>query len=138
MLWLRPCKLHDDFSGIKYYCVRSWENECMYSWQVKFKDEIVYYRHLTYYIDSVKPTMFFFFCLGIPKKFQEHDTFLTFSLLHVRYRDLIHTFAHMYRWVNKGCFGHWELSNSKLLFGGHSGKSLHCLVCPNAQWPTFT
>ena len=33
---------------------------------------------------------------------------------------------------NKGCFGHWQLDNSKLLFGGHSGKSLHCLVCPNA------
>ena len=32
-----------------------------------------------------------FFCLGIPKKFQEHDIFLTFSLLHVRNQDLIHT-----------------------------------------------
>ena len=74
-----------------------------------------------------------FFCLGIPKKFQEHDI-LTFSLLHVNNQDLIHAYtAHMYSWFNKGCFGHWELSNSKLLFGGHSGKSLHCLVCPNAQ-----
>ena len=42
----------------------------------------------------------------------------------------------MHSWFNKGCFGHWELSNSKLLFGGHSGKSLHCLVCPIAA--TFT
>ena len=39
-----PC-LHDDFSGIKYYCVRSCENECMYSWWV-FNNEIIYYRHL--------------------------------------------------------------------------------------------
>ena len=54
------CKLHDDFSGIKYYCVRSCENECMYSWQVKFNNEIIYYRHLTYYIDSVKPKMVIF------------------------------------------------------------------------------
>ena len=53
MLWLRPCKRHDDFSGIKYYCVTCWscENECMYSWHVKFNYEIIYYRHLTYYID---------------------------------------------------------------------------------------
>ena len=27
----------------------------MYSWQVKFNNEIIYYRHLTYYVDSVKP-----------------------------------------------------------------------------------
>ena len=60
MLWLRPCKLHDEFSEIKYYCVRSCENECMYSWQVKFNNEIIYYRHLTYYIDSVKPKMVIF------------------------------------------------------------------------------
>ena len=52
---------HDDYSGIKYYCViRSCENECMYSWQVKFNNEIIYYRHLTYYIDSVKPKMVIF------------------------------------------------------------------------------
>ena len=31
-----------------------------------------------------------FFCLGIPKKFQEHDI-LTVSLLHVNNQDLIHT-----------------------------------------------
>ena len=31
-----------------------------------------------------------FFCLGIPKKFQEHDI-LTFSLLHVNNQDLILT-----------------------------------------------
>ena len=31
-----------------------------------------------------------FFCLGIPKKFQEHDI-LTFSLLHVNNQDLIHS-----------------------------------------------
>ena len=30
-----------------------------------------------------------FFCLGIPKKFQEHDI-LTFRLLHVNNQDLIH------------------------------------------------
>ena len=59
----------------------------MYSWQVKLNNEIIYYRHLTYYIDSVKPKMVFF-CLGIPKKFQEHDI-LTFSLLHVNNQDLI-------------------------------------------------
>ena len=41
-------------------CVRSCENGCMYSWQVKFNDEIIYYRHLTYYIDSVKPKMVIF------------------------------------------------------------------------------
>ena len=45
------CKLQDDFSGIKYYCIRSCENECMYSCQVKFNNEIIYYTHLTYYID---------------------------------------------------------------------------------------
>ena len=33
----------------------------------------------------------------------------------------------------KGCFGHWELGSRKLLFGGHSSKSLHCSVYPNAQ-----
>ena len=42
----------------------------------------------------------------------------------------------MYSWFNKGCFGHWELSNSKLLFGGDSGKS-YCIVwyaqMPNSQ-----
>ena len=35
-------------------------HECMYSWQVKFNNEIIYYRHLTYYIDSVKPKMVIF------------------------------------------------------------------------------
>ena len=40
-----------------------------------------------------------FFCLGIPKKFQEHDI-LTFSLLHVNNQDLIHMYiAHMYSWL---------------------------------------
>ena len=29
--------------------------------------------------------------LGIPKKFQEHVIFLTFSMLHVNNQDLIHT-----------------------------------------------
>ena len=42
-----------------------------------------------------------------------------------------------YSWFNKDCLGHWELSNGKLLFGGLTGKSLHCSVCPNAQSPTF-
>ena len=32
--------------------LRSCENKCRYSWEVKFNNEIVYYRHLTYYIDS--------------------------------------------------------------------------------------
>ena len=123
---------HDDFSGIKYYCViRSCENECMYSWQVKFNNEIIYYRHLTYSILTHLSLKWLFFCLGIPKKFQEHYV-LAFSLLHVNRTLYIHI-AHMCSWFNKGCFGHWELINSKLLFGGHSGKSLHCLVCPNAQ-----
>ena len=54
----------------------------MYSWQVKFSNEIIYYRHLTYYIDSVISLKWLFFCLGVPKMFQEHDI-LTFSLLHV-------------------------------------------------------
>ena len=36
---------------------------------------------------------------------------------------------------NKGWFGHWKLRVGKLLFGGHSSKSLHCSICPNAQWP---
>ena len=83
---------HDDFSGIKYYCViRSCKNECMYSWQVKFNNEIIYYRHLTYYsILTHLSLKWLFFCLGIPKKFQEHDI-LTFSLLHVNNQDLIHT-----------------------------------------------
>ena len=61
----------------------------MHSWQVKFNCEIIYYRHLTYHIDSVKPKMLIF-RLGIPKKFQEHDI-LTFSLLHVNNQDLILT-----------------------------------------------
>ena len=38
-------------------------------------------------------------------------------------------------WFNKGWFGHWKLRVGKLLFGGHSSKSLHCSICPNAQWP---
>ena len=74
--------------------------------------------------------------MGIPKKFQEHDIFLTFSLLHVNSQNLNTYIAHMYSWFSKGCFGHCELRNSKLLFGGHSGKSMHCLVCPIAA--TFT
>ena len=61
----------------------------MYSWQVKFNNEIIYYKHLTYHIDSVKPKMVIF-CFGIPKKFQEH-VILTFSLLYVINQDLIHT-----------------------------------------------
>ena len=44
----------------------------------------------------------------------------------------------LYGWFNKSCFWHLELVGTrKLLFGGHSGKSLHCSVCPcqmpNAQ-----
>ena len=35
-------------------------HECMYSWQVKFNNEIIYYRHFSYYIDSVKPKMVIF------------------------------------------------------------------------------
>ena len=38
-------------------------------------------------------------------------------------------------WFNKGSFGHWELGIGKLLFGGHSSKSLHCSICSNAQCP---
>ena len=53
-----------------------------YSWQVKFNDEIIYYRHLTYYIHSVNPKMFIVS--------EEHDI-LTFSLLHVNNQDLTHT-----------------------------------------------
>ena len=41
----------------------------------------------------------------------------------------------VYSWFIKTCFGHWELGTTKLLFNGHSGKSLHCSVCPNAQFP---
>ena len=62
----------------------------MYSWQVKFNNEIIYYRHLTYSILTHLSLKWLFFCLGIPKKFQEHDI-LTFSLLHVNNQDLIHT-----------------------------------------------
>ena len=29
---------------------------------------------------------------------------------------------------NKGCFGHWEA-----IIGGHSSKSLHYSICPNAR-----
>ena len=58
----------------------------MYSWQVKFNNEIIYYRHVTYYIGSVNLT-WLFFCLGIPKKIKEHDI-MTLSLLHVNNRDL--------------------------------------------------
>ena len=32
----------------------------MYSWQVKFNNEIIYYIHLTSYIDSVKRKMVIF------------------------------------------------------------------------------
>ena len=39
---------------------RSCENESVYSWQVKFSNEIMYYRHVTYYIDSVKPKIVIF------------------------------------------------------------------------------
>ena len=82
---------HDDFSGIKYYCViRPCENECMYSWQVKFNNEIIYYRHLTYYsILTHLSLKWLFFCLGIPKEFQEHYV-LAFSLLHVNRTLYIH------------------------------------------------
>ena len=38
--------------------------------------------------------------------------------------------------------GHWKLDTRKLLFGGHSGKYLHCSICPdihfsnaNSQYP---
>ena len=42
-----------------------------------------------------------------------------------------------YNCFNKGFFGHLEFSIGKLLFGGHSRKSLHCSICPmfNYQWP---
>ena len=133
MLWLRPCKLHDDFSGIKYYCVTSCENECMYSWQVKFNNEIIYYRHLTYYVDSVKPKMVIFL-LG--NSWKVSGTWY-FDISFVTCKQSgPYTYTHMYSWFNKGCFGHWELSNSKLLFGGDSGKS-YCIVwyaqMPNNQ-----
>ena len=39
---------------------RSCENESVYSWQVKFSNEIMYHRHVTYYIDSVKPKIVIF------------------------------------------------------------------------------
>ena len=58
----------------------------MYSLQVKFNNEIIYYRHLTYYIYSVKPKMVIFL-LGNSWEFQEHDI-LTFSLSHVNNQDL--------------------------------------------------
>ena len=29
--------------------------------------------------------------------------------------------------------GHWKLDTRKLLFGGHSGKYLHCSICPDIQ-----
>ena len=50
----------------------------MNSWQVKFNYEIIHYRHFTYYICiftqlSVK---WLFFCLEIPKKFQEQEPYL--------------------------------------------------------------
>ena len=51
----------------------------MYSWQVKFNNKIIYYRHLTYHIDSVNPYMVV--CFGIPKNFQEHDIY--FDILFV-------------------------------------------------------
>ena len=152
MLWLRSYKLQNDFSGIKY-CVRSCENECMYSQQVKFNNEIIYYNYILLTQLSIK---WLFFCLGIPQKFQEHDI-LTFQFVTCKQSG-----PYTYSWFNKGCFGYWKLSNStcKLLFGGHSGKSLnsydtqiyifsnyynlqsvhfefHCLVCPNAQQATF-
>ena len=41
----------------------------------------------------------------------------------------------VYSCFNKGCFAHWELSTRKLLFGGHSGKSLPCSLYLNAQFP---
>ena len=35
-------------------------NVCIDSWHVNFNNEIIYYRHLTYYIDSVKPKIVIF------------------------------------------------------------------------------
>ena len=42
----------------------------MNSWQVKFNYEIIYYRHLTYHIDSVKPKMVIFFASEFLQSFR--------------------------------------------------------------------
>ena len=37
--------------------------------------------------------------------------------------------------IKVASFGHWELGIGKLLYGGHSSKSLHCSIRPNVQLP---
>ena len=37
--------------------------------------------------------------------------------------------------VDEGFLGHWKLGTSKLLFGGHSGITVKCSLCPNGQLP---
>ena len=49
---------------------------------------------------------------------------MSFSLLRVNNQDLILTLHICTAGSIKVCFGHWKLSNSELLFGGHSGKSV--------------
>ena len=37
--------------------------------------------------------------------------------------------------VDEGFFGQLKLGTSKLLFGGHSGITFKCSLCPNGQLP---
>ena len=45
----------------------------------------------------------------------------------------IYWFNCRYTRFNKGCFGHWISALWKLLFGGHSSKSLQLVACPIAK-----
>ena len=37
--------------------------------------------------------------------------------------------------IDEGFFGRLKLGSSKLLFGGHSGITLLCSLCPNGHFP---
>ena len=37
--------------------------------------------------------------------------------------------------IDEGFFGQLKLGSSKLLFGGHSGITLQCSLCPNGHLP---
>ena len=75
-----------------------------------------------------------FFCLGIPKKFQEHDI-LTFSLLHVNNQDLILTLPICTAGSVKVALGNGNRATASYFLVVTQGN--HCIVwyvqMPNSQ-----
>ena len=51
--------------------------------------------------------------------------------------NILLQYPSIYGWFSwyLGFLGHWKLGTSKLLFGGHSGITVKCSLCPNGQLP---